>query len=559
MRKKKIFTIIFSAIAVIGLVLLIITSVLINKQDKKTLDAVNPSNILEGDEGCLYVPLDNVFPVDDELSLAYLEKEDIGTYLVPLEGFKLDKHSAINHIIPQNEYGEMILQVKAYKMSDDELDKILDHVMEENRINYENVKQNEDIDPEMLEYFRIMASDESREYIRESISPYRYEVVSFGLAQLVKTIATIVTAVGGVVSAVLLLSYKFSIKKILIGSFVLIFLGSSTFIFISRKKISTAASLKEYVPGVYMLNCTEDYKLQDILDSDIKDERQMMTWFSEELLYGVPLTASPSLFGCSACAVTTPEGHHLMGRNYDYPETDSSIIWTDPKDGYASIGMVDLNLFGLGTQPGRIDPTSLKGRVCSLIFPYLTVDGMNEAGVGVCILQLDYDEIHQDNGKPDLLLNVAIRAILDTCGTADEALELLRSYDIHTMIDSSFHLFITDKSGKAYVVEWIDNEMIVTEDPAATNCINAPEFYVENPDQEHDKNYGILMDDVKSCSCTATEEETMKFMSDVASNNINDGVGTEWTCVYDLDAFKVNLYVDVNFGQCYTITPEMFK
>ena len=32
-----------------------------------------------------------------------------------------------------------------------------------------------------------------------------------------------------------------------------------------------------------------------------------------------------------------------------------------------------------------------------------------------------------------------------------------------------FHFFIADKSGKSLIVEWLDNEMVITEDTAVTN------------------------------------------------------------------------------------------
>jgi hypothetical protein len=36
--------------------------------------------------------------------------------------------------------------------------------------------------------------------------------------------------------------------------------------------------------------------------------------------------------------------------------------------------------------------------------PYVCLDGVNEKGLGTGILQLNIDEVHQDNGKKDMLI-----------------------------------------------------------------------------------------------------------------------------------------------------------
>ena len=196
----------------------------------------------------------------------------------------------------------------------------------------------------------------------------------------------------------------------------------------------------------------------------------------------------------------------------------------------------------------------------SVVFPYLTVDGINEAGVGISILQLEHEEIHQDTGKPDILMNVAIRAILDTCGSTDEALALLDSYDMHSMIDRSFHLFITDRSGRSVIVEWIDNEMVVTEDCKVTNHIVCSDYTEDEPDTDSMNRYKILTDNLSACGGTADAATAMIFLSDAALRSDDPGrMQTEWSCVYDLDDFKVTICTDAVYDHSFTVTPESFN
>ena len=195
----------------------------------------------------------------------------------------------------------------------------------------------------------------------------------------------------------------------------------------------------------------------------------------------------------------------------------------------------------------------------SLVFPYVSVDGINEAGVGVSILQLDHEEIHQDTGKPDILMNVAIRAILDKCGSTDEALALLNSYDMHSMIDRSFHLFITDRSGKSVIVEWIDNEMIVTEGCAVTNHVLGVNDTELEPDTDSATRYAILTADISACSGTADAVAAMTFLSEAAlRSNDPDDMQTEWSCVYDLDDFKVTICTDTAYEKSFAVSSGTF-
>lgn len=67
----------------------------------------------------------------------------------------------------------------------------------------------------------------------------------------------------------------------------------------------------------------------------------------------------------------------------------------------------------------------------------------------------------------------AIRLVLDRAATTEEAVELLRSYDMFAKSGRDYHYYITDASGDGRVVEYDreseGREMVVTKMPAITN------------------------------------------------------------------------------------------
>ena len=171
-------------------------------------------------------------------------------------------------------------------------------------------------------------------------------------------------------------------------------------------KIRTYMSITDEAPGkgFYKMNIHYDMKTDKFLDSNVASVDDFISWIGDNQLYGLPIKMDTTTFGCSTFTTKSPEGDTLFGRNFDYFENDALIVYSDPSDGYASIGVVATNIFGLDSSIVNAD--SAIGKLVMMITPYATLDGMNEAGLGIGILELSLDEIHQDNGKPDLLIGL---------------------------------------------------------------------------------------------------------------------------------------------------------
>ena len=140
---------------------------------------------------------------------------------------------------------------------------------------------------------------------------------------------------------------------------------------------------------------------------------------------------------------------------------------------------------------------------------------------------------------------------MDKCASTDEAVALLSSYDVHSMFDYEFHLFVTDKTGKSAVVEWVNGEFTVSWIDYVTNYTIATHEY-----DEEDR-FAAMADRLTETGGVMSIDEAMDLLYDVAQKG--DGSQTEWSCVYDLDHFVLYIYDDCNRDNYYIVTyPESF-
>ncbi len=385
----------------------------------------------------------------------------------------------------------------------------------------------------------------------ESISPYYIEVIPNVNGDIYIWIGCAIMAAA--VFAILTILFG---KKFLIVFAIAIILPLIILIISLIGKLRTMSSVKEVSDGLYRMSCHYDYKCDEFINADISTIDELIQWAAKEHFFGIPIEIDQSNFGCSAFTAANSDGQRLFGRNFDYDETDVLVFYTEPKDGYASYGVTDLKFFDIGTD-GGLDGNSAAAKALMLAAPYATMDGINEAGVGVGILQLDIDELHQDNGKPDLLIFAAIRGILDNCATVDEAIALLGNYDIHSFLSCSYHLFITDKTGRSVIVEWTDDETFIVEDTACTNDVMSNnEFY--DPQWQCSR-YDTIKEWLAEKNGILTEDEAMTVAADASWDKDDMTRGTEWSCVYNLDEFTFYICLDRDYETKHSFSKENFK
>ena len=299
----------------------------------------------------------------------------------------------------------------------------------------------------------------------------------------------------------------------------------------------TLGSLIKLADGLYLLDSYTDHKVEEYLAGNIKDVVSFDVWMTNNLTHGVPTGDIPDM-GCSSFSALDPSGNHLFGRNYDMPyPADSLIIRTHPKEGYSSIGIVDMLHINLGD---HCDYSIEDEESKSLLFaaPWCICDGITEKGLGMSVLELDNKHVVEDTSKPDPLMYSATRVVLDKCASVDEAISLLGKYDIYSPRTNSYHFFVTDISGRSVILEWIDGELSVVEGPAVTNFLMATGG--SDPDQRRTKIERNL-----NATDSITSEDAMATLEMVSRQ-------TRWSAVYNLEDFSVDVCFNEDYDNIYT-------
>ncbi len=263
-----------------------------------------------------------------------------------------------------------------------------------------------------------------------------------------------------------------------------------TFIGIYFTRLQTIGSMEQltdYADGynLYRMDVKYDYSIDDIIDYGIKDDQTMIDAILSEALPLLPVKIEAPKFACTAFTLTTDDGDVHMGRNYDFKDnTSAMLVYCSPKDGYKSVAFAALNNVRANTPDKNI-----KSRLSSLTAPFICLDGMNEKGVSIAVLTLDSEAVHQDTGKQTISPSIAIRLVLDRAATTEEAVELLRKYDMFASSGRDYHYYITDASGDGRVVEYDcesdSRELVDTPINAITNFYA---LYIEKvlPNQKND-------------------------------------------------------------------------
>lgn len=504
-----------------------------------------------GDELYLEIPAGDLFKLSDELYSYEFVYED-SNFVVPVRADGELEHRTMLYVVVEDSNPGMPDKVaQAYRVYYQELlDKLLakkaEGLSEDSQVTSGRLD-------ELIAMMEGYVTDECYEKDKSYVTSYTLKATGIPDYSVLAFSSGGIAVLLGLVLIYSILGIWISGKKLVIGSTVIFLAAAVTGIIVFRKEIATMMSIREYAPGMYICNVQNDYKLDELLAADIRDADMMIEAGSKALLGGLPVSTDAHHFACSSFSCVTPEGFHLFGRNYDYMDTDGMILYSDQEGAYASIAVCDLHWVGMAGDNAALEPDSLLGRfIMRGTGPLISVDGFNDQGLGVSILTLDYPGYREDTAKPDTLVLLMIRAILDKCANVDEAVALLDSYDVHSMFAYDFHLFITDKSGKSIVAEWIDGELTVTPIDYVTN------YTIASHQFDDERRFVILKDRLSETEGKLTVGEALDLLNDAAQNDSGATIHTEWSCVYDLDNFVLYIYNDCNRQNLYIISPESF-
>lgn len=261
-----------------------------------------------------------------------------------------------------------------------------------------------------------------------------------------------------------------------------------------ERRKETRNSAKILDKNIVLLDYKNNYDLNGLLKKGISNIAELITFVAKLSKYDESdfTIGTAKDGGCSSFNAFTPDGDHIMGRNFDFKTAPCLVLWTHPEGNYSSLSVVDQNFITYGNKHNVFNG---KNTAQLLLAPYCCVDGINEKGLSIAVLQIKAKATQQNNPvRTDITTTAMVRAVLDTCADVDEAVKLFRKINMHDSLYCCYHYFLTDSSGRAVVVEYIDNKLHVYEK-------NSEKYTVENSVFENDgyklayiTNYSVTKD-----------------------------------------------------------------
>ena len=316
-------------------------------------------------------------------------------------------------------------------------------------------------------------------------------------------------------------------------------------------RFRTIRSIKQIEGDLYRINYHANYKLDKLLAQGVKNVNDLVKFVSKELFFGYPVKVEENLSACTAFVATTPEGEQIVGRNFDYPKTGAMLVYTQPKNAYASYSMICLAHLDMCEEDNTM-PNRFLGKIMALTCPFACVDGLNEKGLSVSVLELDTEPTAQNTGKTPIITTIAVRMLLDKCATTDEAVNELQKYDMYSSAGCPYHLLITDVKGKTVVVAWPEQKMVVTNDIFATNFQLAPGKDA-GVGFGHDR-YDLVKGSFEKTKGILSEAEAMELLSQVKVPWVDGrNWATQWSIVYNISGFSVIVCKDMKYDRVYSL------
>ena len=139
----------------------------------------------------------------------------------------------------------------------------------------------------------------------------------------------------------------------------------------------------------------------------------------------------------------------------------------------------------------------------------------------------------------------------DQAADVDDAIALLRQYDMNSSIGSAHHLSIADAGGKSVVVEYVDGKMLVRETKVVTN-----HYLVDSEKQGVGSEQSHLRFDALAAHTGPADEMGVRdLLESVAQKNYPQTAGsyekTMWSIVYCPEGRCADFYFAENYERDY--------
>jgi Penicillin V acylase and related amidases len=337
------------------------------------------------------------------------------------------------------------------------------------------------------------------------------------------------------------------LKRIGIGLLAVLIVVLITSVALFWNELRSLTSLKKVDNyGMYKMTYYGDYGFDEFLKTGAKDDSDIEKFVTKRLLKGLPIDLGVTGDACTSFVTHNEKGDIIFGRNFDFDYAPSLQLYTHPAKGYASVSTVNLAYAGYSKDylPKGLSFDSF----LTLAAPFLPFDGMNEKGVAMALLAVPEVQLKNDENKVTLNTTTAIRLVLDKAATVDEAVALLKQYNIYFSGDVDCHFLIADASGRSVIVEYYDGGVQVVESDAdyqiASNFIAYKGLNIGEGFNEFER-YDKVKAAIDDNGGKLTEDQALALLAQIGIIYKNTD-RLQWSVVYNLTSGEEKLFAHRN-------------
>lgn len=335
-------------------------------------------------------------------------------------------------------------------------------------------------------------------------------------------------------------------------SFVICFLSTNFGLW--RNQVESIQSITKVEDGFYIMDYTYDYDIDELMENGFSSHVELFLSAFSHTIFDI------NGLGCTTFNSVTYDGNYLFSRNFDYIDSPYLLVRTTPKNGYASISSVSLMFFGYSD---NFLPEDEASGLMTLLAPYAPLDGINEKGLSIGVLELTNSPIFQATEKPNLTTTTMIRAVLDKAATVDEAIEIFNSFDMRDFLlyKGTYHYQVADAHGNSAVIEYVDGKINVIypeKNDGAVDYISAANYYLtpgfNDPYAMGQERTDIVYNALNSSKGVTSESQAMNILkaTSMKDADLHGSIcSTLWSAVYNLNKKTVKICYNNNYEKTY--------
>ena len=253
---------------------------------------------------------------------------------------------------------------------------------------------------------------------------------------------------------------------------------------------------------------------------------------------------------------------YMKGRVYNSYDAPILMVTAKPQNGYKSWNIIDMSDVGVQAET-NVDQW-YNNAFQTIAATYCTSEGINQEGLSVSLISCPVASC-DDTNLINITPFVAVRLMLDRATTVDNAIDVLKNYDID-FSSGTYHFFVSEKEEKSAIIEYVNGSMEVEymESGAlhqvCSNKMESPK--VPSSTRDYNNAYDevtlydffekALSDQLSGGKPGMSQDYAQSIMKSQSTNMRDSGenhfgtvlYGTQYTVFYDTAKMKMQIVVE---------------